>query len=158
MRRVHSPTYPSSQSISSSRRCTRGRSRRPYHPPAISAPTGTLTFTYPSKPSISSQEILRCARGRLRPAAAPAAGRDGMTPSACRGPGESCRYRDMLPRSRRSAAVGRSRVPRRPRPAMGRLAGYGAIGRQGANRHHSLLPTPRGHGGIYTRREGRVNM
>ena len=29
-----------------------------------------------------------------------------MTPSACRGPGESCRYRDMAPRRRRSAAVG----------------------------------------------------
>ena len=46
-------------------------------------------------------------------AAAPAAGRDGMTLSACRGPRESCRYRDtsMAPRLRRSAAVGRSRAP-----------------------------------------------
>ena len=64
-------------------------------------------------------------RVSLPHAAAPAAGHDGMTPSACRGQGESCCYRDMASRRRPSAAVGRSLVPRRQRQAIGRLANAG---------------------------------
>ena len=43
-------------------------------------------------------------------------------------------------------------------------AGHGAIGQcrlvagKPSRRRHSLLPIPRGHGGIYTRREGWVNV
>ena len=90
-------------------------------------------------------------RVSLPHAAAPAAGRDEMTPSVCRGQGESCCYRDMASRSRPSAAVCRSLVPRRPLQAIGRLA---IAGRKWANRRHSLLPITHGDGGINTLREG----
>ena len=76
--------------------------RLQYHLRRVHSRRG-LAYTYPSKQIISSSR--RCTRGSSRPY-------DGMTPSACCDQWERCSYRDMATRRRRSAAVGRPRVPR----------------------------------------------
>jgi len=125
-RRVHSPlpTHPSLVFLPHAAG-TRGRSRRPYnHAPALSAVAPAEHRVHSPLPTPLSRV------SSLPHAAAPAAGRDGMTPSARRvptsrpgsRPGESCRYRDMDPRRRRLAARGCL-------AARGRPWGAAAIGR-----------------------------
>ena len=137
----------------------------------VLAATGTFTFTYPSKPSISS--LRRCSlHPRQVATAVPPAGRistDGYTHLYLNYLLRQAEYFFLTPLRPRQVATGRVRVAARARAAsvIGLLtAGHRplagasppAASRQRANRRHSLLPIPRGYVGIYTRREGRVNI